>query len=359
MKIGVLLPNWIGDVVMATPTLRAIRRHFGSGAEIAGIMRPYVSKVLDGTSWLDRSFLFDRKSADPELRSAALLRQLRRWQPDTMVLLPNSFWAAAIAWLSGARWRIGYARNARGFLLTTRIEPVKKNGRQRPVSAIDHYLQLAYGMGCGPESPQLELGTRADDEARVDEVWRDLDLDKAERIVVFNTGSAVGSARSWPVDRYVRLALRLVDDPLTAVLVICGPQERATAASIEQLADHRRVRSMADQDLSLGVAKACVKRSNLMVTTDSGPRHFAPAFDVPSITLSGPIDPRTSASHHRRSIVVQHSVECGPCGKTTCPFAHHLCMSGITVEQVLAAVKRLLSPAPVPRREVLAASCAV
>jgi heptosyltransferase-2 len=347
MKIGILLPNWIGDVVMATPTLRAIRRHFGPDAEVAGILRPYVGRVLDGTSWLDRTFMFDRKSADPALRSAALLRTLRQWKPDAMVLLPNSIWGAGLAWLSGARQRIGYARNGRGFLLTTGLTPLRENGTWKPVSAIDYYLELAYAIGCPAESPRLELGTLSRDEVQADDVWRRLKLDQAQHVIVFNTGSAVGGARSWPTRRYVDLALQLVKEPSTAVLVICGPGERATAAEIEGQANHPRVKSMADQDLSLGVAKACVRRSSLMVTTDSGPRHFAPAFDVPSITLSGPIDARWSASHHERSTVIQHPVECGPCGKSTCPFTHHACMTQITVEQVAAAITRQLSQEPV------------
>ena len=68
MKIALFLPNWIGDVVMATPTLRAIRKHYGGQAEIAGIMLPYVAPVLAGTPWLDRTFFYDRKSPDEELR---------------------------------------------------------------------------------------------------------------------------------------------------------------------------------------------------------------------------------------------------------------------------------------------------
>ena len=343
MKIGILLPNWIGDVVMATPTLRAIRKHFGADAEIAGIMRPYVSQVLAGTTFLDRTVLFDRKSADAAVRTPAVIRQLRDWRFDTMVLLPNSFRAATLAWRAGARQRVGYARNGRGWLLTTRLLPPREGRRPQPISAIDYYLHLAYAIGCPPESPQMELATQADDERGADQVWSNLDLHEVSRVVVFNTGSAVGSARSWPSEHYVELARRLAGDPGTAVLIICGPGERETAAHIERLAHHPRVRSMASQDLSLGVAKACIRRSSLMVTTDSGPRHFAHAFNVPAVTLHGPIDPRWSESHHPRAVGVQHPVDCGPCGKTVCPLGHHRCMRELAVEVVFDAVQKQLA----------------
>jgi heptosyltransferase-2 len=343
MKIGILLPNWIGDVVMATPTLRAIRKHYGGQAEIAGIMRPYVSKVLAGTQWLDRSFYFDRKSADEELRSMSLLRQLRAWKPDTMVLLPNSLWGGVVAWMSGARERVGYGRNGRGVLLTKSLRAPREHRKLKPVPAIDYYLELAYSLGCQSEPPKLELATLPEDETGADAVWHDLVLEKASRVIIFNTGSASGTARNWPEEAYVSLAKRIVEDPNSAVLLICGPAEREAAARVARKANHPRVKSMADQDLSIGVAKACVRRSQLMVTTDSGPRHYGPAFDVPTITLSGPIDPRWSASHHPDATTIQYPVDCGPCGKAVCPFEHHRCMRGITVDTVFSAVESQLA----------------
>lgn len=343
MKIGIMLPNWIGDVVMATPTLRAIRKHFGGEAELVGIMRPYVAEVLANTDWLDRSFHLERKSEDPNLGGWSLLRRLRAWQPDVMILLPNSLWGGALAWLSGARERVGYIRNGRGALLTKGLVAPRESRKLKPVSAIDYYLELAYAVGCPPESWKMELATSEVDESGADRVWHNLVLDKVSRVIVFNTGSASGTARNWPEAAYVSLAKRIAEDPDAAVLVICGPGEREAAARIARQTNHPRVKSMADQDLSIGVAKAVVRRSQLMVTTDSGPRHYGPAFDVPTITLSGPVDPRWSESHHPDAITVQHPVDCGPCGKSECPFDHHRCMRGITVDTVFAAVQQQLA----------------
>jgi heptosyltransferase-2 len=343
MKIGVVLPNWIGDVVMATPTLRALRQHFGTEAEIVGIMRPYVSQVLDGTDWLDRSVYFDRKSPDRNLHSLEVVRQLRRWQPDVMILLANSLRAGAMAWLSGAKDRVGYARNGRGPLLSKRLAVPREGSKLKPISPVDYYLELAYALGCRRESPDLELATLPADEAIADGVWKKLMLDKVSRVVILNTGSAIGTSRDWPTEHYSELAKRIVSDEDAAVLVICGPRERANAAAIEGLANHPRVTSMAEHDLSLGVAKACVRRSQLMVTTDSGPRHIAAAFDVPAITLFGPIDFRWTDTQHPLAINLQNHVDCRPCGKSVCPLQHHRCMSEHTVDRVYAAVRQQLA----------------
>ena len=188
-----------------------------------------------------------------------------------------------------------------------------------PVPAIDYFLGLAYAAGCPPESPRTELATLPKDEAIADGVWQALEIERCKDVVVFNTGGAYGSAKHWPTEYYVELARRIVEREDAAVLVICGPGERDNAAEIERSARHPRVKSMAEQDLSLGVAKACVRRSRLMVTTDSGPRQFAPAFGVPVVSLFGPIDPRWSETHFAGETTLIHPVPCGPCGASGRP----------------------------------------
>src|ERR1700686_5528027 len=115
MNLGIFLPNWIGDVVMATPTLRALRRHYGPQARIVGIMRPYVSEVLVGTPWLDDRLFFDPRSKNRELNGWRFARRLRRERFDVAILLTNSLRTGFWAWASGARQRVGYARDVRSF----------------------------------------------------------------------------------------------------------------------------------------------------------------------------------------------------------------------------------------------------
>ena len=141
MNIGVVLPNWIGDVVMATPTLRALRNHFGNHAAITGIVRPYASEVLAGLPWLDDYLPYDPRSSERRLRSMALAKRLRQRRLDVMVLLTNSLRAAVIAWLSGAKQRLGYVRYGRGPLLTKSLEPPRQGRRLTPVSAVDRKVR--------------------------------------------------------------------------------------------------------------------------------------------------------------------------------------------------------------------------
>jgi heptosyltransferase-2 len=128
------------------------------------------------------------------------------------------------------------------------------------------------------------------------------------------------------------------------VLVLCGPSEREAALSIARLADHPRARALADQPgpLGIGLSKALVRRASLMVTTDSGPRHFATAFRVPVVSLFGPTHIGWTRTNHPHALNLRVPVPCGPCQRGTCPEGHHRCMVELGPEAVLRASASLL-----------------
>lgn len=343
MKIGVFIPNWIGDAVMCTPTLRALRRNFGPSAKLVGILRPYVADCLVGTPWLDDMIFFDRRSDDPTMWSGAARRRMREQKFDATIHLTNSFRTALLAWMSGVKERVGYVRNGRGLLLTHKLYNPRRGFRRLPMSTIDEYLSLAYAMGCELESPRLELATLPVDEAAADAVWNKQNLPSGDQVVVLNSGGAYGAAKLWPSEYFAQLARRIVTEQGLSVLVLCGPAERTMAREIITLADHPRVTGLAEEELSVGLSKACVRRSRLLVTTDSGPRFFAVAFDVPVISLFGPTPIAATRTHYDREICLHHAVPCGPCGKRTCPLKHHDCMRLLDVQRVYATVLEQLN----------------
>ena len=341
MTIGILLPNWLGDLVMATPTLRAIRRRF-ENARIVGIMRPYLAEVLKGTGWLDEQWHFDPRAKQRELRRLALAQRIRRERFDLAVLMTNSLSTALVAWLGGAKQRVGYNRYGRGPFLTRKIEPLRDGWRVAGQPVVDYYLKMAEVLGCPPESPRLELTTTEANERSAEEVWRSLGLRTDCRVIAMNSGGAYGGAKLWPAEHFGRLARRVVEELDHDVLVMCGPKERDVARHIVRLADSNRVFSMADQPLGLGTAKACIGRSRLMVSTDSGPRHVAAALGKPIVTLFGPMLPIWSENPTQRAVNLHLDLECIGCHKRVCPLGHHRCMRDLSVDMVYAGVVQLL-----------------
>jgi heptosyltransferase-2 len=349
-RIGLFLPNWVGDAAMATPALRALRRRYPSAAVI-GVGRPFLRELLAGTAWLDELIEFEPRGRDRQRRGLPFFKRLRAARLDTALLFSNSFRTAMWAWASGARQRIGYVRYGRGPLLTTRLfqkrEPFSgrwwHGSRWQPSPVLDDFLALAYALDCPVESPRLELTTTAADERAVADAWQRLGLGAGRPIVALNSSGAFGAAKLWPLEYFVALARSIVQSLTHDVLVICGPQERELARTITAKSASPRVVSLADEPLGLGLTKAALRRCRLLVTTDSGPRHLAAALNVPTVSLFGPTHRAWSENYHPRAIDLQRSVPCGPCQQRVCPLGHHRCMRELTVAEVLGAVEQLLS----------------
>src|SRR5262249_7573184 len=157
---------------------------------------------------------------------------------------------------------------------------------------------LAEVAGCPRPSRRLELFTTPRDEAAAEAVWHASGLSDCAEVIGFNPGAAFGAAKHWPAGHFATLARLLADRRGCGVLGLCGPGERVRARQIVLLADRPRVVSLADQPLSLGLTKACVRRCDLLVTTDSGPRHFAAAFNRPVVTLFGPTHIAWTETYH-------------------------------------------------------------
>jgi len=340
MNIAIFCPNWIGDVVMATPAIASIRRRYPQ-AFLVGLMKPYVQGVIDGSPWFDQIIYCNGTEKGQGLLPVAW--QLRKIGIDVAVLFPNSFRSALTAWLGGASRIVGYARGGRSWLLTDRLEPLRgRRGEFVPSPIIDAYNRLAEHIGCDRPGCRMSLFTTPEDEQAADDIWRRHRLVSAYPIVAFNPGAAYGAAKHWPVEYFAELAQRLVDRRHAAILVLCGPTEREMAASIVELAQRSTVTSLAQEAVSLGLLKACVRRCDLLVTTDSGPRHFAAAFDRPVVSLFGPTHIAWTETYFPKAVHLQKAVACGPCQLRVCPLDHR-CMKLLTPAEVYEAAAAMLA----------------
>jgi heptosyltransferase-2 len=345
-RIALFLPNWIGDVVMATPAVRAVRAKWPA-AELVAVCKPYVADVLAGSPWFSGVILFD-KNGPREQRLWPVARKLREKPVGGAILFPNSFRTALLAKLGGCKCVVGFARYARGLLLDRRLRPVTDaRGRVVPSPVIDDYNRLAVALGAADPGHRMELFTTPENEDAAAAVWNTFDLEKYPRVVGLNPGAAFGAAKHWPVEHFAELARRLAQRRGCGVLVLCGPSERDIARRIAADSRSPHVLALSDTPLSLGLTKAVVRRLDLLVTTDSGPRHFAAAFDRPVVTLFGPTHIEWTDTFHAKETHLQNKVPCGPCQLRTCPLDHR-CMRELSPAEVFAAADRLLSRVALP-----------
>jgi heptosyltransferase-2 len=340
MNLAIFLPNWIGDAVMATPAVRAVRQAYPE-ARLVGVLRPYIAGVFEGSPWFDSLVHLNPRGSWHE-RWPSVALKLRRERIDLAILFPNSFHAALVAWLGGCQRRLGYVRYGRSLLLTEALDSVcDTRGRIIPSPVIDAYNRLAQRAGASRPGYEMELFTTPRDEEAADAVWQAAGFDD-DGIVCLNPGAAFGAAKYWPAEYFAELARDLVDqvDGVNGVMILCGPAERELARQIAGRAGRPNVVALADQPLSIGLTKACVRRAALLITTDSGPRHFAAAFRRPVITLFGPTHIAWTETYYPKALHLQKQVPCGPCQRRVCPV-DHACMKLLTPAEVLEATTGL------------------
>jgi heptosyltransferase-2 len=258
----------------------------------------------------------------------------------------------------GRRTYVEHRMRSTGRIVRSPMPAIYGNFREtaptnvfQPVPAIDYYLELLrYLRGdnalFNPEEKQMVLGITNEERAEAQEV---LNVAPGE-FVVMVPGANFGSSKCWLPDRFASVAATLADPagPYNAQIILAGsPSERPIIdAVLEHVSPSLREKMHSlpslngGQGISIGALKEIVRRSRLMICNDTGPRHFAAAFNIPVITLFGPTDPRWAETYFEKERIIRIDVPCGPCQLKTCPIDHR-CMTGITVQMVLAAVREL------------------
>ncbi len=332
----VWLPSPMGDAVLCTPALRAIRKHFES-SKITFLAADTVRQVLSPSSFNDGWVV----PKDNNIFTTAA--ELRKHNFTSAILLKNSFGSALTVFLAGVENRTGYSRDGRGFLLTDKLYPPKlPDGNYRPLSMVDYYLSIASWLGADTTSRRLELAVNEQDKQTLKAKLPDI-FAPDKPLIILVPGGAFGLSKCWPADRFAGTADWLIDNHNAAVVISVAPEkhEREIARQISAASQHDLL-SLAENSLSLGELKALFSMAELVICNDTGPRHIAIAFDRKVITMFGPNDPVWTRTAHEKEIQIIGRAPCVPCLKALCSKPEHLCMNSITVERVCTAADRLL-----------------
>ncbi len=163
----------------------------------------------------------------------------------------------------------------------------------------------------------------------------------APPLVLLNPGAHYGAAKCWRPEYFAELADRLIDEMRATVLISAAPKERPIVDAIKQYMRRTPI-DLSQHGMTLGSLKEIVRRCDLMITNDTGPRHIAAALNVPVITLFGPTHPEWTEIYYARERQLAVKVFCGPCQKKVCPLDHR-CMKLLTPAMVFDAAGPLLN----------------
>ncbi|MHC4546018.1 MAG: glycosyltransferase family 9 protein, partial [Planctomycetota bacterium] len=201
--IIVRCPNWVGDIVMATPFFDCLRESFQQ-ARLVAIVRSYAQGILRDGPWFD-SFIDCSDKTWGGLR--AMVGAIRKVSPDMAVVLPNSIRSVLPIRIAGVRNVYGYRRSGRGFLMSGGPRPRQQGGRIEPIPMVDYYLEIARWMGLKTQAePSPTLYTRGSIEEEADRLLCRYGIGPDELLVGLNPGASFGSSKCWPAEYFARTA---------------------------------------------------------------------------------------------------------------------------------------------------------
>ncbi|MDH4121040.1 MAG: lipopolysaccharide heptosyltransferase II [Deltaproteobacteria bacterium] len=327
LRIVVRTPNWLGDLVMSLPFLRAVLQRFPQ-AGVDLIVRqgfetlplPHRGKVIP----------YDRKALGPGrygwgLRGAGYTH---------FFVLPPSLSSAWMAFTSRVPQRIGHPGDGRRWLLSPAI-PYTRPPRSRPLA--EEYLELLAPWG----TPAL-----ADYPARfpLPEGWAVHVLEQEgltgllpERFVALAPGAEFGPAKQWPVAHYRALA-GLLASRGWPVVVVGLPKEREAGEEITRGVQGKPAGLNLCGRTRLAGMAAVLARASGVVSNDSGAMHVAAALGRPQVALFGSTNPGWTAPLNPQAKLIHLNLPCSPCYQRVCPLGHTRCLSEITPQAALEAL---------------------
>lgn len=355
----------LGDVLTATPALRALRTTFPA-AHIGLLVTPGTVGALRGLNSVDEVLVFEKATFDRPAdalmrlpRAAALGRRLRAGRWDALVLLHHLTTAfgiakyAALCLASGAPVRVGLD-NGRGWFLTHRAEDHGFGWRHE----VDYSLDVVEVLGARrPERPRLELVVAPDDDAWAEARWRELGCAPAERVALLAPGSGSFSlARRWAPERFAEVGRALLARHALRPLVLAGlqPDEQVLAQRVVAgIGPAARVVPPAPSPQALA---AMLRRCQVLVANDGGPVHVATTVGTPVVSVFGPSNDRAWGPYppdDPRHQIAREQLACVPCIHRGHQFgtpqgcAARTCLAILDVESVVSAAERAMDIRPI------------
>jgi heptosyltransferase-2 len=324
----------IGDVLLTTPLVRALRRRHPDSRLV------FVTKRAMAPLVSDNPHLSEIVTLEPGEPIHDLAARLRARRPTHGLDLHGGLRSRALRLLVGARWS-GYSnrRLARAALVSFKVDWYGAR-----VAVAERYFDAARGLDVRPDGAGPEFALGASARQRVAEWLAGRGLDSAP-FVALTPGAAHGTKR-WPLAYWIALAGRLHAAGCRPVIV-GGPDDRGLAHQLASAGAGNGGEAWANAagEFSLQESGALLARARAVVSGDTGVMHMATAVGTPVVALFGPTVEQFGFFPYRaRSLVLERDLACRPCtahGSSRCPLGHHRCLVDIVPDEVAAAVRRL------------------
>jgi len=332
-RIIVRAPNWLGDAVLATPVLKALRERYRDAHISLAARESVVDCFLHNHAVDEIIKLPDRNSLGYWKKAL----KLKAGNYDMGILLPNSFNSALFFYAAGIRERIGYNRDCRRLLLTG---PVKVTPDIKEAHQADYYLHILNGKP-HDRTPVWEIGPGEKEQAK--KILNDVGATSRDNLIALAPGARYGPAKRWFPERFASLAAKLVDEYKAQILIFGTAAEKNVSRSIREQVKANCADLTGKTNLrQLGALLSLCK---LLVTNDNGAMHVGCAVRTPTVALFGSTSPDRTKPAGCRNTVIYKKVPCSPCFEKKCRRGDYRCFDIITTREVLLASRDMIKNA--------------
>lgn len=330
-NIIVRMPNWIGDMVMATPILSELRKAYPR-ARITAMCRAPICDLLREDPEVDELFCFSKTSSFSRRSDKKnIVEKLRHGKYDLGILLTHSLSSAWWFWQGNVKTRLGYDCNGRRLLLNCPV-PLPANIEKQHLVVTYKMLLEPLGIPVSNSPPRLFLADKEVADAKV--LLHQHGVNKDSIIIGINPGATYGSAKCWLPERFRMVAEKLLTNP-NIHIVFFGDQPSARLVKEICQGLGPRVINLAGLT-SLREVAALISLCSVLLTNDSGPMHIADALGTKIVALFGSTNDTVTGPYRNGRVIHKH-VECSPCYQRTCPIDFR-CMKQIEADEVYRAI---------------------
>jgi lipopolysaccharide heptosyltransferase II len=357
VKILLIRLRMIGDVVFTTPIPRALKRTFPE-SRLTYLVERDAAPIVTGNPHLDDVLVIPRSRGWARLREdISLSRRLRAMRFDLVIDLhggPRSSW---LTWATGARQRIGYDIQGRGWQYTRTVHrPRELKPRHSVVNQWELLAAIDGWPGTAPDPARdaVEMALDAEADRRIADRLRAAGVDARHTLAVIHV-SAGNPFRRWPEPAFARLVAALASaDSMRRIVLSSGPSDRTAANRIAgearaQLGPDRAGQVLEFGDVNLAELRSLVERSGLFVGGDTGPLHVAATTRTPIVGIYGPTLAERSAPWRDPQAVTEsvqvEGLPCRPCEQRVCEPGDFRCLTRLDADWVIAAAERALGQA--------------
>lgn len=336
---------WIGDMVLITPTLRALK-NTSVNSHLTLLMRPLVTELMENNPYVDRS-IADTKQGSTYQSLKVLVHKIRKYSFDIAIVLhPTSYRNTLLPYLARIPIRIGLNYKGREILLT---ESRKINN---DLHEVDRYLSvlqlLSQNKGIYQSSEtkinsmsELEFWHTDDDRQAINEILKIAGVTTKDKLIAINIGTT-WRTKQWDSKNFETVIKKISDIAPKYRIVLTGSTDELTV--IDDITIPNSTINLVGKTniMQLG---ALLERCEICLTCDSGPMHIAAAVKTPTIALFGPTDPNRHQPYGTGHTIIEKSVYCRPCYKKVClrkDFIHQ-CMQEIKTDEIVETLTSKLS----------------